>query len=257
MYSLLRCGVMLAAALVASAACAAEAPKQAPKQLSVCISDVPFPPFTNPDGSGYLQRLIKQAATSLAVELKVHIAPHRRCQEEVRKGFADATIGVITQDRASYAVFPMSDGKLDESKALVKVRIAVYRRAGTDLNWDGKRFIGLGDGSIGIQSGFAYTETLKQLGVRYDDSGKSVEQNLEKLILGRIAGMLMMDLETERKKLERHRGKIERIATPFNDQTVLFLFVGKPFYAKFAEFVETYWETIRRYRKSPEYLQYQ
>lgn len=247
--------IRLIAALLSVAATAHAA--DVPSQFRFCSMDVSFAPYAKVDGSGHIQYLIVQAAKSLNLNFERHVAPRRRCLEEIKNGQADGMIAAYSPDRAEYGAFPMAAGEPDESKALVVVRYLLYRRGGTKVDWDGQRFVGLGDGMIGVESGFIYlTEKLKQLGIPYDEGAKSLEQNLIKLTKNRVDGVIAMDIEGNTLMTDRFAGQIERVAKPF-DQTALFLMVSKPFYARNPKFMESYWQAIKAYRGTADYRQYQ
>jgi polar amino acid transport system substrate-binding protein len=227
-----------------------------PEQFRFCSMDVDFPPYAKVDGTGHVQYLIVQAAKKMNVGFDRHVAPRRRCLEEIRTGSSDGMIAAFAQDRAEIAVFPMAGGVPDESKALAVVRYLVFRRAGARVDWDGQRFTGQEDVLVGVESGFAYViGKLKQLGIRHDDGAKSLEQNLEKLALGRVDAVVAMDIEANKLITDRYAGRIEPLAKSF-DESALFLMVSKQFYVRYPQFTEAYWQAIKEYRGTADYRQY-
>jgi polar amino acid transport system substrate-binding protein len=228
-----------------------------PAQFRFCSIDVPFPPYARVDGTGHLQYLIAQAAKNLNLALERHVAPRKRCIEEMKNGQADGMIAAYAPERTDYAAFPMSGGEPDESMALVVVRYLVYRRTGSHVDWNGQHFAGIGDDAVGVESGFVYlTDRLKQIGVRSDDGAKTLEQNLIKLTTSRVAAVVAMDREANKLAMERFAGRIEPLAKPF-DATPMYLMVSKSFQARYPQFTESYWQAIKDFHDTADYRAYQ
>ncbi|HYD79033.1 MAG TPA: hypothetical protein VEC06_04430 [Paucimonas sp.] len=247
----------LAGSLLLTAPLVAAQTMEVPRQFNFCSIDIPFPPYAKLDGTGYLQHLVVQAAKAVNVRFDRHVAPRRRCFEEVRTGVADGMIAAHGPDRADAGAFPMRGGALDESRQVGTVRFLVYRRVGTSIDWDGQRFLNLRDGAVGVESAFAgIIDKLKQLGAPYDEGAKTLEQNLVKLVAGRVEAVVAMDLEANKLVMDRFAGKIEALAKPF-DMAIMYLMVSKAFQARYPEFTEAYWHAIKDYRNSAEYRQYQ
>jgi len=229
----------------------------APARFRLCSMDVDYPPYARVDGTGHLQYLMQQAARGMGVELERRIAPRRRCVEELKTGLVDGMVGAYSAERAEYAVFPTAGNGLDERKAMAVPRYFLYRRKGAPLEWDGQRLVGLGEGRIGVESGFVFIiERLRQLGVAYDDGSKALEPNVAKLVAGRLDGVIAMELEAEQLVAARYEGKIERAGKPF-EQTPLYLMVSRQFHARHARFADQYWQALAEYRSTADYRQYQ
>lgn len=235
----------------------ASAARAAPPVLRVCSMDIDFAPYARTDGTGHLQLLTVLAARSLGMVVERHVAPRRRCLEELKAGVADAMIGGYSTERAVTGAFPMAGSEPDETKALGMVRYLVYRRAGTPLEWDGKRFAELGSGVVGVESAFALIiDRLRQLEVRFDDGSKSLEQNFAKLALARFDAVVAMDLEAERLIAAKYAGKIERAGKPF-EQSALYLMLSHAYLAQNPRLAEGLWQAIAEQRASSAYRAYQ
>ncbi|GAB3267520.1 substrate-binding periplasmic protein [Chitinimonas naiadis] len=221
----------------------------------VCTLDVPFYPHTLPNGKGQLQHLLRRAARTMPLQFENHVAPRRRCLDELKNGQTEAIIGAWIGEREAYAAFPMRNGALDEAQALTVTRFMLFRRKGSTSSWDGGQFSGLGNGLIGVQLGFVHVAKLQATGAPYDDGARSAVQNLEKLRLGRLAGVIAMEEEAGQLVQNRYRDVIEAVEPPF-DRTVLYLMVARPFYEQNRELVERYWQAIRSERESAGFRQY-
>jgi len=231
--------------------------KENPQRLRVCAMDVDYPPFGKVDGTGHLQYLVSQTAKRMGMELDRHVAPRRRCLEEIKAGISDAMASAYSPQRAEHAVFPMAGGAIDASKALGVMNYYVYRRAGSALEWDGLQLKQLGAGRLGVQSGFIFViDRLKQLGVPYDDGAKALEPTLAKLAAGRLEGVVGMMEEADRLIASRYPGQLERGGKVF-EQTPVYLMVSRQFYSQNSTLVERYWQALRDYRATYDYRRYQ
>jgi polar amino acid transport system substrate-binding protein len=229
----------------------------APVRMRVCAMDVDYPPFGKLDGTGHLQYLAGQAAKGVNLELARHVAPRRRCLEEIKSGLSDAMASAYSPQRAETAAFPMVGGAIDASKALGVMTYHVYRRKGSALDWDGRRFKELKEGRLGVQSGFIYiTDRFRQLGVPFDDGAKALEPTLAKLAAGRVDGVVGMMEEADSLIAAHYPGQMERAGKVF-DQTPVYMMVSRQFYSQNPQLVERYWLALRNYRSTYDYRRYQ
>lgn len=229
----------------------------APARFRLCSMDIDYPPYARVDGTGHLQYLVGKAGRPLGLEVERRIAPRRRCIEELKAGLVDGMAGAWSPERAEYAIFPMTGAEPDERKALATPRYFLYRRKGATVEWDGQRFTGLGEGRIGVESGFIFLiERLQRLNVRFDDGSKALEPNVAKLLVGRLDGVIGMEIEADQLVAARYEGKVERSAKAF-EQTPLYLMVSRQFYAQYGKFMERYWQAMAEYRQTADYRQYQ
>ncbi|WP_157201528.1 ABC transporter substrate-binding protein [Massilia sp. Root418] len=231
--------------------------EETPTRLRLCSMDVDYPPYALVDGSGHLQYMLAQAARGLGLEVERRVAPRRRCAEELKFGLVDAMMGAYSPERAVYAAFPMAGTQADESKSLATPRYFVYRRKGTPLQWDGRRLAGLGEGRIGVESGFSFIiERLQQLELAYDDGSKTLELNFAKLAAGRLEGVVAMEAEAEALIARRYAGLLERAGKPF-EQTPLYLMLSRQFHARHPAYSARLWQALQDFRTSSDYRQYQ
>lgn len=228
-----------------------------PTRMRICAMDVDFPPFGKVDGTGHMQYMVNQAAKGFNLKLERHVAPRRRCLEEIKSGMSDAMASAYSPQRAETAVFPMIGGTIDASRALGVMTYYIYRRTGTAIDWDGRRFKELGDGRVGVQSGFIFlTDRLTQLGVPYDDGAKALEPTLFKLAAGRVEGVVGMMEEADHLIATRFPGQMERTGRVF-EQTPVYLMVSRQFYSQNPKLVERYWLALRNFRLTDDYRRYQ
>jgi polar amino acid transport system substrate-binding protein len=228
-----------------------------PVRMRVCAMDVDYAPYGKVDGTGHLQYLAQQAARNVNLVLDRHMAPRRRCLEEIKSGLSDAMASAYSPQRAESAAFPMMGGVIDASKAMGVMTYHVYRRKGSALDWDGRRFKDLKDGRLGVQSGFIYvTDRFTQLGVPYDDGAKALEPTLAKLGAGRVEGVVAMMEEADQLIKLHYGGQMERTSKVF-EQTPVYMMVSRQFYSQHPALVERYWQALRNYRATYDYRRYQ
>lgn len=220
--------------------------------LRLCTADVPFYPYTMPDGSGYSQQLIRLAMRGLPLQLKNHMAPRARCLQDSRNGQADALVGVFATERLQWLSYPMKGSEPDPEASLAQLRFMVYRRSGTTADWDGVRFYQLDHGAVGVQFGFSYGLNLERLGVAVDDKASSAEQVLRKLERGRIPLAILQEEQGRSLVESAFAGRVEALPRPFIQQT-LYLIVTREFQARHPALVTRLWEAIAQVRAGAEY----
>lgn len=240
-----------AALLLASAAPASAA--EAPIRLRLCVGDVDYPPYTMRSGGGRLQYLVDHAAPAARMEVEWYWMPVRRCNEEVRGGAMDATITALYPEMLPHIAYPLRDGNADETYALEGARLMLYRRAGSSLNWDGERVSGMGQGAVGVYAGFAVaTGKLARLGLRFDDGAKSLEQNLDKLVRGRLEAVVALENEASVLVEKRYATKVDMLPQPFIKLDAYLVF-SKAYYARDPEAAKRLWTELQRVRKSADF----
>jgi polar amino acid transport system substrate-binding protein len=223
--------------------------------LRVCSLDQPFPPFTLPDGSGQAQELLRQASKITALQFENSVAPRLRCLEMMKAGEVDAMLSAYLPERRLYGAFPMQGDQVNESMQLGSVRFMVYRKLGDPVQWDGKHFTGLGKGHVGVLAGLAVAQMLRQSGVATDEGAKTIEQNFEKLAIGRVRAVVALEGDAQRLLDQKFKDRIEVLPEAF-DVTPIYLHVNLDYYARNKAAVEQFWKAIKKTRESPPYQQY-
>jgi hypothetical protein len=215
--------------------------------LRLCTLDQPFPPHTMPDGSGLAQVLLRQAARQEGITIENSFAPRLRCIAQLKSGEVDGLLAAFLPERMEYGVFPMAGAAADETRALSVVRYVVYRQKGGSVQWDGSSFSGLDARPVGLQAGLAVAQRLRQTGVTVDEGAKSIAQNLEKLVRGRLQAVVALEGESQ-PLVERLGDQIEKLPKAL-DANPIYLQVGPAYYAGHREAVEKLWQAVRRLRK--------
>lgn len=227
----------------------------APLSLKMCVFDHPFPPMTFPDGSGQAQELLRRASKLQPVVVQNVVLPRFQCMERLRTGEVDAMLAAFIEDRTSYSAYPMRRSEADPARAVGELNFMVSRRQGGKVDWDGKRFIGLGRQPVGTQPGLLHVSRLRQLGAVIDDSGDSPEQVFAMLAQNRVAAVVTQQGEGEILIARKYRGEIEMLPRPFV-ATPMYLVVNKAFYQKNQALIDAYWAVLPQVRQSADYQQY-
>ncbi len=222
--------------------------------MRVCVDELSHLPFITPKGEGVSGKLISQAAQEAGIAIIFYSAPITRCREEIRAGLADGfPTAPYTPALLPFMAFPMQQSKPDPARAVVVARGLIFRRTGSDVDWDGQRFINLKRPAMLPFGSVLLTDRLRAMHVRYDDKGKSMKAQFAKLLAER--GDVVIGAEySGRAALSdvRYTGKIEELAKPFSEEPYYFG-ISRKFYEANGAQVEQLWDAIGRIRASPAY----
>jgi len=216
--------------------------------LRLCTIDHPFPPHTNPDGSGQAQILLRRAAQESGFVIENSVAPRLRCIAQMKSGAVDAVFSAYLPDRTAWGVFPMAGAAADPARAVGVMRFIVYRQKGGTLQWDGRAFSGMDQRPVGVQTGLAVATQLREIGVPLDEGAKTIEQNLEKLVRGRVQAVVALEGETQPLIEHDYPGQIEALPKEFS-LTPIYLHVRPGYYSQNREAVDKLWNAMRRLRE--------
>lgn len=216
-----------------------------PLALKMCVFDHPFPPMTNPDGSGQAQELLRRASALQPVRIQNVVKPRYQCMQQLRSGEVDAMLAAFIEDRTEYGAYPMKDSQPDTSRAVGDLNFMVSRRHGGKVDWDGMQFVNLGRQPVGTQPGLLHVALLRQLNVVIDDSAGSPEQVFAMLAQNRVAAVVTQQGEGEALIARKYKGEIDMLPKPFQ-VTPMYLLVNKAFYQKHQPQIDAYWDAIRQ-----------
>ena len=223
--------------------------------LRVCFDTRPHLPHLTPEGGGTVGLLIKMAAAETGVEIAGYSVPVTRCREEIRANRAAGfPTTPFTYELLDFLAFPMAQGVADPSRSVMSGRTLVFRRKGSKVDWDGKRFSQLKTPVLIVFGSSMVVQRLGALGVPFDDKGKGVEANFTKLLAGRadIAVAWESDAIPLLSKPE-FAGKIEMLPQPFA-VVPYYLAISKQFVADNPGVAEQLWNAIGRIKTTPQYV---
>lgn len=229
-----------------SHAAQAGAGEATPVTLDVCTMDRDFAPFTTTQFTGQWQNIVRNAAKEAGVQIRFFAAPRERCLSEVITGQTDAIFSATLGGRERQMQFPhTAKGTIDESTKVGQPTYRVYRRKGSSVDWDGKKFSNLGTGNIGVQVGIYPVEVLRQLGVAVETTA-SPTQTLMKLNLGRVTAAVVNEEHTAIAMREIHLDQVEALPIPLATERI-YLPVSFKFYKAHPAEVERLWKAIQKF----------
>ena len=240
--------VALSLSLMTASAWAAEPP------LKICHENEDSYPWIFKDRAGLTTSLLKMAEKIYGSKVELVALPWKRCLDDAKNGAIDGVVKIsFSTDRTEFLVYPMAGDKPDASKRLLNDTYSLYRMKGSiAATWDGKTL--KVDGAVGAQSGFSIAKQLTSMGARVDDSVRSADANLTKLVGGRIAAVA---LQTEEGDISiannaEANGKVEKL-TPVLVEKPYFVAFSKQFYGKEKAAAQKLWDAIGTARESAEY----
>jgi polar amino acid transport system substrate-binding protein len=222
--------------------------------LRICVDIDPHPPMLTPDGGGVSGRLAQAAARAAGFTVEFHAAPVLRCRAELLDGKTHAfpmTPYIVGID--GVARYPERNGSPDRSRASGVVRQVVFRRAGSSVDFDGSRFLGLDKPVLVPTSRLRLLELVAATGAPIDANALSLQRNFDKLLAGR--GDASAGFEGEGLvllALPQYAGKIEMLPLPLGEEAY-YLVVARSFYDAHRDQVEAMWNEIGRLKALPEF----
>ncbi|MFA9218449.1 MAG: transporter substrate-binding domain-containing protein [Sphingomonadaceae bacterium] len=170
----------MATALWPAPLCAQAAP------LRILVEDA-AEPFSNGDGSGYANELVRAAFSAAGMAVELVVVPYARCKALVLAGTEAACFSMSHE--------PELQGAIQFSQQpLFSVTPVYFQNRQQPLQALREAELGAGV-SIGIVNGYEYPESLSKARQRGAQLvvARSEQVNLKKLALGRIDAALVMD----------------------------------------------------------------
>jgi len=101
---------------------------------------------------------------NLGHDVEIVRLPWKRCMDSLGKNQVDGVFGASYKEkRQKFGVYPMANGKHDGSKQLHPDSYSLYVPKGSNLSWDGDKFINL-TGKMGAPMGYSIIEKIKAKG---------------------------------------------------------------------------------------------
>ena len=240
-------------------ACLGMAPVWAgtPKPLLFCFENTVQQPWSTPSGEGLNFELLKRVEKQLDEHFIYAAKPWRRCMEELRIGMVDSVIGAADiPERHRYAVYPsLPDGRTDPARALFEDNVYVFLRVGGQASWNGRQLVSP-NREVGLPSGYAIADLVRQQGLIARDMIKSPEDGLRMLASGMFDAVILEGAQaaTLARRDPRFQGKVTQAQPPYAVLD-LHLPVSRQTYARDPQRIEAIWRTIAAVRQSAEYRQ--
>jgi polar amino acid transport system substrate-binding protein len=243
----------LVAGLLTTVFCTGVVAADRPAVLRFCHEDVDVYPWVLKDKPGLNIIHLKVVEQKLGVKIETFPLPWKRCQDEMREGKVDGIFAAsFKAERLEIGVYPMIGDKPDASRAMMYDGYSLYRIKGSATLWDGKKLTATG--SIGAQPGYSIVDQIKQLGAKVDEGTKTADDNLKKLLAGRLDGVALQTLEGDNSlaTVPEFSARIEKISPPLVDKP-FFLMLSKQVVGKYPDFSKDLWKTLAEVRESADY----
>jgi len=224
-----------------------------PEAVKFCYEDENVYPWVLKDRPGLNILLMNSVEKIIGVKLELVQRPWKRCQAELKNGEVDGIFSAsYKKERLELGVYPMAGDKLDESKAVMTDSYSLYRLKGSRAQWDGKNLTI--NGLVGAQSGYSVIGQLKELGAKVDDGTGSADNNLLKLLAGRVDAVALQTLEADNLIAANptFATKVEKVTPPLVVKP-FYLMLSKQFNAKFGDFCKEIWAAVAQVRDSADF----
>ncbi|WP_108648890.1 substrate-binding periplasmic protein [Dongshaea marina] len=199
------------------------------------------------DPPGLSIDVIRAATKGLEVQLELKRFPNKRVLRLLESNLIDgAFIFSYNDERAHYAVYPMRRGIPDQRLRVATISYYLYVSSQSSLVWDGEVLESL-SGKIGANSGHAIIPLLERLGADVQVT-KTLEQNFNKLAIGRLAAVAAQPLTADRYLKENYIEDIRKLYPPLRTRDY-FLIFSRSFAKRQPELVKALWENIGRVRE--------
>lgn len=241
--------VLLSAMLLANSAHASDKPAS----MKLCYENEDVYPWVLKDRPGLNIVFMNALAQKLGIKFDMQSRPWKRCLDELKSGEMDGLFSAsFKADRLENGAYPMTGDKPDETKAIMLDGYTLYRVKGSAVNWDGKKLTVAG--AVGAQPGYSIIDQLKSLGAKVDDGSRSADDNLRKLIAGRVDAVALITLEGENsiRNNPEFASKVEAVQ-PVLVSKPYYLMLSKQFVAKYPEYAKEIWSGVAAIRESADY----
>ncbi|WP_409522835.1 substrate-binding periplasmic protein [Nitrincola sp. MINF-07-Sa-05] len=227
-----------------------------PEELTFCHEDQDSFPWVMKDGTGLNLEMMRLLERELEIRIHLVALPWPRCMSFLQSNpnIDGAFASSFRPERLTVGRYPVtSEGELDSSLRLHISGYSLYRRKGTDVDWDGEQFIGL-NGSIDTQSGFSIIDLLNQHGLSIDAGSNNPEAVLFKLATGRTQAAALQtfrgdNLLSSNPDIARY---VEKTAIPLEEKPY-YLMLSFGMLDTFPEFSQKIWKTMAEIRESEEF----
>ncbi|MCP4353588.1 MAG: amino acid ABC transporter substrate-binding protein [Desulfobacterales bacterium] len=187
------------------------------------------------------------------ISIKLKPIQWSRGLELIKLGFADGIINAsYNKDRATYAVYPMKDGKHNPAKRLKGIAYMLYKNKNSSIEWDGKKITGI-DGDIGAVKSFAIVKDLRKMGIKVKEF-QSELGIMKDVAIGKLKATGMQDYIAD-VRIEKEpflRENIVKLPIPLKKKDYYLIF-SKKFYKEHKDTAEAIWDKYEEHSKCDEY----
>ena len=223
--------------------------------VTLAYGDQPFAPYqmgqgiTPADPPGLAVALILQTAAELDILVQLRRMPVKRLLHLLEYNLLDGAIGYsYTPGRAAFLLYPKTAaGAPDRDKRLYSLNYYLFSRPDFVPHGLSGQLSALNQYRVGVVAGSSVAQLLDEQGIRYDP-GRTQEQNLGKLLSGRLDLILGPD-EPTRQAIKRlgWEKQIRRFGEPMLAPYYYLVFI-KPFCRQNGSLCDLWWQTLQQRR---------
>lgn len=224
---------------------------QAACLITLGYHDEPIPPHIeravpSAEPQGRAIELVTQAARELGCLIVWQRLPNLRVLHATIHEQSDGALFYSwTKARSQQLIYPQKDGHLDVSRRLATLNYVLYRRQGSDVDWDGKTLTPHAC-VVGFNEGWSIGSYLDERGIPHSGANDS-EHNLKRLEKGRICAYATLE-ESGDAAIAHFPGRFEKL--PISLLRKDYFLVFNPFYYRqHSQQVEQLWNKIGRLRE--------
>lgn len=222
--------------------------------FNIVYSDQASPPYYLGDGEaipanpGIAVELVTQAAAKMGCKIEWKRLPNRRALRELESGAANAMLLLsYNPERAVYAAYPMAGDAPDPTYSLATLSYSVYVKSGSTFKWENRQF-SPAQALVGTNAGYSVADELRKLGLSVEEAS-STANNLQKLLVGRIAAYVGQDLQVDLVLEDKHLAGVQKLPVPFSLKDYYLPF-SKQFFDKSPAIATQLWKQIAEARKT-------
>lgn len=222
--------------------------------IKIAYGDVASPPYYLGDGEaipakpGLAVELVDVAAAKLGCKIDWQRMPSKRTLWEMEKGRIDGMLLLsFSDERATYAVYPMARGTLDPSLRLATLRYSFYVREGSLLVWSGKQINRFPE-AVGVNVGYSVVQDLRRFGFTVEEAS-GTRSNLKKLLANRLEAYVGQDLQADLVIEEDHLTGVKKLPIPFVAKDYYLPF-SKKFFSASPSVATRLWKEIAEIRRA-------
>ena len=222
--------------------------------FGVAYSDQASPPYylgageAIPANPGIAVELLTLAATKMGCKIEWKRLPGRRALRELESGTVHAMLLLsYSKERAAYAVYPMVGDTPDPTFSLATLRYSVYVKNGSAFKWEHNQFTPA-RAIVGTNAGYSVADEVRKLGPAVEEA-PSTANNLQKLVMGRIAAYVGQDLQVDLVLEDTQLNGVQKLPVPFSSKDYYLPF-SKPFFDKSPASATQLWKQVAEARKT-------
>ncbi len=225
-----------------------------PATVRLCYDQEDVYPWRVKGGQGLDFTLLKLLDGRVSVHFELQALPWKRCLLELGENRHDGAVAAsFRPERMEVGVYPMVGSVPDTNLRMRAESYSLFRLKGSAPSWDGKRFSGI-EGNVGAQTGYSIVEQLKTAGLSVDTGTASADDNLRKLMLGRVVAVALLSSEGDASIAANPEfsARIERLYPPLTERAYYLLF-SKSFYARDEALAQRIGQALPTVRDSADY----